>query len=281
MRGRIEGRKVYENRALVETGKSNSDVSSARRFQFARDGFAHWRDAGAVVSTAGGTARHALDRRTIYPFMSFALFEFQIGTRLERLVWSAMRIVEALCTSLVMFATAWLVTAGAQTQNFFPSPAIQRFNEQIASYMSIRNSVQEHVGVPYASADSNDIATMQAALANGIRKARPNAKPGEFFSAGVRFEFRRRIQHALESRNVSGFGLMTDLERDAPERFCTLTVNGKFDWRFGAMMPAALIEALPDLPWPLQYRFACRNLVLLDVDASLIVDVLPDALAPQ
>jgi hypothetical protein len=46
------------------------------------------------------------------------------------------------------------------------------------------------------------------------------------------------------------------------------------------MMPAALIEALPDVPWPLQYRFACRNLVLLDVDAGLIVDVLPDALAP-
>jgi hypothetical protein len=191
-----------------------------------------------------------------------------------------MRIVEVLCAALVTVATAVLVTVGAQNRNVFPSPAIQRFNDQIASYMSIRNSVQEHVGVPYVSAHSTDIATMQAALANGIRKARPNAKPGDFFSADVRVEFRRRIHQALESRNVSGFGLMTDLERDAPERFCALTVNGNFDWRFGEMMPAALIEALPDLPWPLQYRFACRNLVLLDVDASLIVDVLPDALAP-
>jgi hypothetical protein len=191
-----------------------------------------------------------------------------------------MRIVEAHCVALVMVATALLVTAGAQTQNFFPSPAIQRFNDQIASYMSIRNRVQEHVGVPYVSADSTDISTMQAAMADGIRKARPNAKPGDFFSPSVRVEFRRRIQHALESRNVSGFGGMTDLERDSPARFCALTVNGNFDWRFGEMTPAALIEALPDLPWPLQYRFACRNLVLLDLDASLIVDVLPDALAP-
>jgi hypothetical protein len=121
---------------------------------------------------------------------------------------------------------------------------------------------------------------MQSALADGIRRARPNAGPGDFFSADVRVEFRRRIQHALESRNVSGFGVLTDLERDSPARFCALTVNGNFDWRFGEMMPAALIDALPDVPWPLQYRFACRNLVLLDVDASLIVDVLPDALAP-
>ena len=191
-----------------------------------------------------------------------------------------MRIDEALCAAVLIVATALLVTAGAQTQNFFPSPAIQRFNDQVASYMSMRNRVQEHVGVPYVSADSTDIATMQAALADGIRKARPNARPGDFFSADVRVEFRRRIHHALESRNVSGFGLMTDLERDSPARFCALTVNGNFDWRFGEMIPAALIEALPDVPWPLQYRFACRNLVLLDVDASLIVDVLPDALAP-
>jgi hypothetical protein len=191
-----------------------------------------------------------------------------------------MRFVEAHCAALVMVATALLVTAGAQTQNFFPSPAIQRFNDQIASYMSIRSRVQEHVGVPYVSADSTDIATMQAAMADGIRKARPNAKPGDFFSPDVRVEFRRRIQHALESRNGFGFGVMTDLERASPARFCALTVNGNFDWRFGEMIPDALIEALPDLPWPLQYRFACRNLVLLDLDASLIVDVLPDALAP-
>jgi hypothetical protein len=191
-----------------------------------------------------------------------------------------MRIVEAVCAALVVVATALLVTAGAQTQNFFPSPAIQRFNDQIASYMSIRNRVQEHVGVPYVSADANDIATMQAALADGIRRARPNARPGDFFSADVRVEFRRRIQHALVSRNVSGFGLLTDLERDSPARFCALTVNGDFDWRFGEMIPGPLIDALPDVPWPLQYRFACRNLVLLDVDASLIVDVLPDAFAP-
>jgi hypothetical protein len=45
-----------------------------------------WRDAGAVVSTAGGTARQTIDSQTIWPVMSFALFEFQIGTRLERLV---------------------------------------------------------------------------------------------------------------------------------------------------------------------------------------------------
>src|ERR1700745_469803 len=100
-----------------------------------------------------------------------------------------MRIVEALCGALVMVVSAMFVTAGAQTQNFFPSPAMQRFNDQIASYMSIRNRVQEHVGVPYVSADANDIATMQSALADGIRRARPNARPGDFFSADVRVEF--------------------------------------------------------------------------------------------
>jgi hypothetical protein len=44
------------------------------------------------------------------------------------------------------------------------------------------------------------------------------------------------------------------------------------------MMPTAIIQALPEVPWPLQYRFVSHDLVLLDVDAGLIVDILPDAL---
>jgi hypothetical protein len=43
-------------------------------------------------------------------------------------------------------------------------------------------------------------------------------------------------------------------------------------------MPTAIIQALPEVPWPLQYRFVYRDLVLLDVDAGLVVDILPDAL---
>jgi len=170
-----------------------------------------------------------------------------------------------------------LVPAGAQPQNLFGVP---HFDQVIASYMAMRHEVERRVGVPYVSATSTAIETMQDALARGIREARPNAKVGDIFGAGVAFEFRRRIDRAIESRGPFQGGFI-GFRQDASPLSCTPTVNGSFDWRFGAQMPAAITEALPDVPWPLQYRLVCRDLVLLDSDAGLIVDVLPDALTAQ
>lgn len=43
-------------------------------------------------------------------------------------------------------------------------------------------------------------------------------------------------------------------------------------------MPVEILNALPELPAFLAYEFVDRNLVLVDVEADLIVDILPDAL---
>jgi hypothetical protein len=42
-------------------------------------------------------------------------------------------------------------------------------------------------------------------------------------------------------------------------------------------VPPALLRQLDPLPQELQYRFLSTDLILLDVDTSLIVDVIPDA----
>jgi len=39
-----------------------------------------------------------------------------------------------------------------------------------------------------------------------------------------------------------------------------------------------LLEALPPLPVELQYRFIGRDLLLVDVEADLVIDILPNAL---
>jgi len=38
---------------------------------------------------------------------------------------------------------------------------------------------------------------------------------------------------------------------------------------------------LPELPEELQFRFVERDLVLVDIDADLVIDVLPDAVPPS
>ena len=42
-----------------------------------------------------------------------------------------------------------------------------------------------------------------------------------------------------------------------------------------------ILQALPDLRDPLEYRFVNRDLLLVDVDADLIVDILPEAIPRQ
>ena len=43
-------------------------------------------------------------------------------------------------------------------------------------------------------------------------------------------------------------------------------------------MAWCILEVLPELPDGLQYRFVERDLVLVDIAADLVIDVLPDAL---
>jgi hypothetical protein len=56
-----------------------------------------------------------------------------------------------------------------------------------------------------------------------------------------------------------------------------LAVNRHFEWNSGWEVPPELLEVLPPLPQPLEYTLVERDLVIVDIDADLIVDVLRDA----
>ena len=74
---------------------------------------------------------------------------------------------------------------------------------------------------------------------------------------------------------------IADLEpEDLRGGVAPLAVNGDMPWRFSSAVPACIVEALPPLPPELQYRFVGPDLVLVDVHASLIVDILRDAAIP-
>jgi hypothetical protein len=45
-----------------------------------------------------------------------------------------------------------------------------------------------------------------------------------------------------------------------------------------ATMPPGLLKVLPALPKELEYRIIGRDLVLRDVDASLIIDYVPNVI---
>ena len=48
-----------------------------------------------------------------------------------------------------------------------------------------------------------------------------------------------------------------------------------------ATMPPSLLAVLPTLPKELEYRIIGKYLILRDVDAALILDVIPDAVTAR
>ena len=154
---------------------------------------------------------------------------------------------------------------------------MQRFEQRVDAYVALRQAVLTRISPPPVSADAGAIVAAVDAMANAIRAARPNAQIGDIFTAQSASAFRRRID-ALTRNQGDLTDLLTEIDSEAPARPPQLMVNGRFDWRYGAPMPASLIEALPRLPGFLQYRFVDRDLVLVDVEAGLVVDILPRAL---
>ena len=105
----------------------------------------------------------------------------------------------------------------------------------------------------------------------------------DLFNAVVAATFRARIAYALRERPEVLSRLTEEEEEEEDERppaGWAPAVNGTLDWFATGATPPSILHALPSLPDELQYRFVKLDLVLLDVDANLIVDILPGAVSP-
>jgi hypothetical protein len=126
----------------------------------------------------------------------------------------------------------------------------------------------------------NDPAVIRRAsegLAAAIRTARASARPGDIFSPGIAEAIRVRIAGAVAGQNLED--VIAALEEDEPlPRFRRPVVNARYP-ALGPVvtMPPSILRALPRLPPSLQYGFLHTTLILWDLDAGLIVDVVPNA----
>lgn len=114
---------------------------------------------------------------------------------------------------------------------------IAAFNERVRDYVEIHRMAAAAFSDPILCADPEELARQSVMLAAAIADARPGAREGDIFTAPVASAFRVRIAKA----------------------------------------GGPVLRALPDLPPELEYRFADRDLMLVDVRANVVVDVLRNA----
>ena len=149
--------------------------------------------------------------------------------------------------------------------------AIVSFQRAADEYAFLHRRIERQQPPIEIGADAATLDHAIESMAAALRAARADAREGDLFAPAVRAAFRAKIGAAL---NRSGLSL-ADLEPAMAETdSIALRVHGAMPWKAAAGVPPAILAALPALPPELQYRFVGGDLVLIDVHASLIVDIL-------
>src|SRR5262245_15280584 len=154
--------------------------------------------------------------------------------------------------------------------------AIAGFNANVREYCLLR----EAIGMPSERifSDPRDMLIVRKTLRDAIRERRPLARQGDFFTAAIAVTFRHIIVATADANGLDLRDAVDAIRADRLPGARPPVVNETYDWRLGAWMWPALLLELPPLPEDLQYRIVDDDLVLIDIRADLVLDILDDAL---
>jgi hypothetical protein len=152
-------------------------------------------------------------------------------------------------------------------------PATKAFLDRAGEYVTFHNNVEKTVPPLDETSDPKKITAREIALGEALIKSRPDAKPGDFFIKEyqplliqiIKEDFSKR---SLEDRKA----LIQELPKGV-----AIGVNMVYPTVLPlATFPANLLKKLPELPEELEYRIVGRHLIMRDVTANVIVDVMRD-----
>jgi hypothetical protein len=179
----------------------------------------------------------------------------------------------ALLTMLVVTIAATAPRLQAQDSD---QAALAQFDAAVARYLALRQSlIAEKISGPVPNSTSKELNRAADVLAAAIQRARAKARPGDVFGAAVTPVFKRRIEAAIRDANLGP--VLSNIDDEGPATTIP-SVHLRFPAAAAlATMPPSLLEALPPLPKPLEYRIVGQYLVLRDAEAAMIIDFIPAA----
>ena len=150
------------------------------------------------------------------------------------------------------------------------------FQKRIEQYMELHKDYEKGSAEQKETSDPAKIRQAQVNLAERIRAARKDARPGDIFTPQIRTRFRRLMYPEL--KGAEGREAKAQIKEDAPAGV-PMKVNASYpEGKPLPTMPANLLANLPQLPEALEYRVIDKHLILRDVDANIIVDYIPNAI---
>jgi hypothetical protein len=156
--------------------------------------------------------------------------------------------------------------------------ALQDFDRRVQWYVRLHRRLERSLPPEHLFGDLEDMPIALDELHAAMIDARPNARAGGFFTPGIAELLIARLDR------VAGSGLpserVTALYLGFTHRVPVPQVNARIPAGRNTRPWPALLAALPALPQELEYRVVGSALVLVDVHADLVLDVLTDALPP-
>lgn len=148
------------------------------------------------------------------------------------------------------------------------------FAQAVTAYIEVHRGAA--AGLPAVSvADPEAAMVWTTTLAERIRARRQSARTGDVLGPA---ESRIRAIVKREMSAAEGAAIWSAI-KESNVYGARVRVNHRYPPGLPrATMPGQLLAQLPPLPKELEYRFLGRSLLLVDQDAQLIVDVLPDVL---
>jgi hypothetical protein len=158
--------------------------------------------------------------------------------------------------------------------------AVEAFTEAADAFADLHRIFDRGLPPEWMDTDPAQAAIAAAELAAMLRDARPNARPGDFFKPVVAGVIRFRLANAVREDE---FGLAAiaagDDEEDSDRvEWPRPAVNRQLPWGVTGIRWLGAAYTLPALPQELEYRFVGRDLLLLDIRANLVLDILDKAL---
>ncbi len=181
---------------------------------------------------------------------------------------------------MAAFLLMALMSMAAYAQS--PDPATQAitaFENATQHYVLMHRRLERQIGPIELGTPVAEINRIIHELAAATRAERAEARQGDLFTPSLAHLLRTRINDALldhghTADDVRAAGRVDGVDYERVR----LQVNGSFPWALAVAMFPCVLEALPSLPPELQYRIVGDDLMLIDVHAGLILDILPRAL---
>jgi hypothetical protein len=154
----------------------------------------------------------------------------------------------------------------------------KEFLNRVQDYVKLHKTVEATLPPLKPKEELPEMITAhQQALARKIRQARRNAKLHDIFTK----ESHEAFQHVIRStfRGPEADHALATVRQGDPVKEVHLKVNQVYpDGVPHTTVPPTLLQKLPKLPDELEYRIVGRDLILLDVRANMVVDLLKEIL---